>query len=137
MIDWVLLQRIRRALDHRQKLDPDINDVTTRADYYRELVWLGYTPTVIAIALGWNTKRIQAELQQRNEPRTPPPHHTAHTDPPLRTLANDVLVDTTPEAVQLTIDGTHYAITGTPEQLLTLGRLFYGAAASHHQEQTA
>ena len=137
MIDWVLLQRIRRALDHKQELDPGIDDVATRADYYRELVWLGYTPTAITLALGWNAKRMQRELQQRNEPRTPPPHHTTHTDPPLRVLASDVLVDTSPEAVQLTIDGTHYAITGTPEQLLTLGRLFYGAAASHHQEATA
>ena len=137
MIDWVLLQRMRRALDHKQELETGIDDVAIRADYYRELVWLGYPPTAITLALGWNSKRMQTELRQRSEPRTPPPHRTTHAAPPLRTLANDVLVDTSPEAVQLTIDGTHYAITGTPGQLLTLGRLFYSAAASHHEEQTA
>lgn len=137
MIDWVLLQRMRRALDHKQELDPGIDDITTRADYYRELVWLGYASTAITLALGWNAKRIQEELRQRGEPRTPAPHSTDHANPPLRTPATDVLIDVARDTVQLTIDGTHYAITGTPEQLLTLGRLFYGAAASHHQEMTA
>ena len=136
-IDWVLLNRMRRALDHQQELETGIDDPDLRADYYRELVWLGYAPTAVTLALGWNAKRLQASLRNRAEPRTPAPHLTDHAHPPTRVLASHVHVDVTDDAVLLDIDGHHYAITDTAENLLVFGRLAYGAAAAHHEEMTA
>lgn len=132
MIDWVLLDRMRHALEHSQTLDVDVPQ-EARADYYRELVWLGYPPTAITLALGWNAKRIQTDIRQRAERRTPPPQSAL----PRYTQARRIEVDTRPGAVILTIDSTPHIIEDTPDALLKLGRLIYGAASAQHEDMTA
>lgn len=134
VIDPVALDRLEIALKTGTALH---FEVPIRADerplYYRELVYLGHTPTAIARLTGWNIMRIQEDLTDRSERRgtNAIPLSPRYTEP------NAVGVDTRPGSIILTIDGRPHIIEGHQDDLLTLGRLIYSAATSHHEEMTA
>lgn len=134
MIDPVALDRLELALETGRNprftvpIPPD-----ERWEYYRELVYMGYTSTAIARTLGWNAARIQADLRERRHRRTPGPTPRA----PIYVDADTVDVESRPGAVILTIDGRPHILEGNPESLLVLGRLVYGAASDQQHRETA
>lgn len=134
MIDPVALDRLELALETGRNPRFTVPIPTDeRWEYYRELVYMGYTTTSISRILGWNGARIQAELRERGHRRTP--GHIPRA--PIYLDAEAVDVDCRPGAIVLTIDGRPHIIEGHPESLLILGRLVYGAASDQQHRETA
>lgn len=133
-MDWVVLDRIINAIDTGDTATfhaPVPED--ERHLYYRELAYMGYAPTAIQHATGWNVNRMQRTLRERGQRRVSGPLPTA----PIYLDAHQVDVNTRPGAIVLRIDGRLIIVEDTPRNLTALGRLVYGAANAQHEEISA
>lgn len=132
MIDWVTLERLKVALETGipPRFDVPIPD-PDKPLYYRELVYMGFTPTWIARTIGFNAARMQAALRARDDRRIGSPLPTA----PIYLEADEITVDHRPGAIILHIDGRLIVVEDSPGNLLALGRLVYSAATADQPEE--
>lgn len=128
MIDPVVLQRIDDAIRSgtRARFDAPLRGGEAKY-YYRELAWLGYTPTQIADATGWQVARLQADLRKRRE------YRLTHTPDTIAADARQVEVEHRRGAVVIHTPDVSLSVDGFPRELAYFGRLVYGAATDQQE----